>query len=144
MCVRGVFPMRSVLHLPRLAHSASFSALTRLDAGRTLTAAAVMFAIGFVLFWRGVFGGGDAKLVSAMALLVGHREVVDFLILMSLCGGVLALAIVARDICVRFWPLRCGSRLSSEIGASGGPPKSTVPYGVAIAAAGVITLMLAK
>ena len=39
-----------------------------IDAGRTLTAAAVMFAIGFVLFWRGVVGGGDAKLVSAMVI----------------------------------------------------------------------------
>jgi len=113
-----------------------------IDAGHTLVAAAVTFGAAFLLFWRGIVGGGDAKLVSAMILLIGHREVFNFLVLMSLCGGALALVIVARDIFVRLWPTQCSGRLIAGVAGSGGPTESTVPYGVAVAAAGVITLML--
>ncbi len=116
----------------------------QIDAGRTLAAAAVIFAAGFLLFWRGVVGGGDAKLVAAMILLIGHHQVLYFLLLMSLCGGALALAIVARGVFVRLRPSECGAQPTVEAGDSEGVPKPTVPYGVAVAAAGVITLMLAR
>jgi prepilin peptidase CpaA len=115
-----------------------------IDAALTLTAAAVVFAAGVLLFWRGVIGGGDAKLVSAMILLVGHHKALDFLVLMSLCGGALALAIMTRDVLARSWRSECGSRQTTEFGASGGSGESTVPYGVAVATAGVIILLVAK
>jgi prepilin peptidase CpaA len=115
-----------------------------IDAAFTLAAAAVVFAACILLFWRGVIGGGDAKLVSAMILLVGHHEALDFLVLMSLCGGVLALAIMTRDVLARSWRSECGSWQTAEFGASGGSGESTVPYGVAIATAGVIILLMAK
>jgi prepilin peptidase CpaA len=115
-----------------------------IDAVLTLAAAAMVFAASILLFWRGVIGGGDAKLTSAMILLVGHLKALDFLVLMSLCGGVLALAIMTRDVLARSWRSECGSRQTAEFGASGGSGGSTVPYGVAIATAGVIILLMAK
>ena len=51
--------------------SAARDALT---AGYTLLAAAAVFAGTFLLFWRGVIGGGDAKLITAIALVIGHRD----------------------------------------------------------------------
>jgi len=63
----------------------------------TIEASAAVFAVAFVLFWRGMLGGGDAKLIAATALLIGDHDLVDFLFLMGVCGGVLALAILARD-----------------------------------------------
>ena len=109
----------------------------------TLAAASVTFAVTFLLFWRGVIGGGDAKLVAAVVLLIGHQELLGFLFLMSLCGGVLAAAILARDqlrlLCWR--PSRLPP-LTEAVGSTTAPVESTVPYGVAIAAAGVITLIL--
>jgi prepilin peptidase CpaA len=114
-----------------------------IDAALTLAAAAVVFAACMLLFWRGVIGGGDAKLVSAMILLVGHHKALDFLLLMSLCGGVLALAIMTRDVLARSWRSEC-ARQTTEFGASGESGESTVPYGVAIATAGVIILLMAK
>ena len=66
-------------------------------AGYTLAAGAAVFVAAFLLFWRGAIGGGDAKLVTAMALLVSYRDLFSFLFLMSVCGGALALAILARD-----------------------------------------------
>ena len=113
------------------------------DAVCTLAAAALVFAAGFLLFWRGVFGGGDAKLVSGMVLLVGHRQLLDFLVLMSLCGGILALSIIARDAFRGLSSARCNRQPTAAAEASKSLGKSTVPYGVAIATAGVIMLMLA-
>ena len=115
-----------------------------IDAALTLAAAAVVFAAGVLLFWRGVVGGGDAKLVPAMILLVGYNKALDFLVLMSLCGGALALAIMTRDVLARSWRSECGNRLTAEVGTSGGSGESTVPYGVAVATAGVIILLMAK
>jgi len=62
----------------------------------TLLAAAAVFAVGFLLFWRGLIGGGDAKLLAGATLLVGYHDLFGFLFLMSLCGGVLAVAVLAQ------------------------------------------------
>jgi len=115
-------------------------------ASHTLAAAAVTFAVTFLFFWRGVIGGGDAKLLAAVVLLIGHQELLGFLFLMSLCGGALAAAILARDQArLRYWrPSRLVRLppLTEAVGSTTAPVESTVPYGVAIAAAGVITLIL--
>ena len=105
-------------------------------ASYTLTAGAAILVVALLLFCRGVIGGGDAKLLPAMALFIGYSNLLEFLFLMSLCGGALALAIMARD---RFGARRLRSPPSEP---SGGSTRSTVPYGVAIAVAGVITLIL--
>src|SRR3984893_10313711 len=66
-------------------------------ASYTVAAATVTFAVTLLLFWRGVIGGGDAKLLAAVVLLIGHHELLVFLFLMSLCCGALAAAIHARN-----------------------------------------------
>jgi prepilin peptidase CpaA len=116
------------------------------SAGHTLAAGFGTFAVAFLLFWRGTIGGGDAKLVAATALLVGYDDLFSFLILMSVCGGGLALAIRARErLRLGLWvPLR-RARMPSEtetVRRITVPAPSTVPYGVAIAAAGIVTLIL--
>jgi prepilin peptidase CpaA len=114
------------------------SARDPLAAAHTFEATAVVFITAFLLFWRGFLGGGDAKLVAAMALLIGYNDLIGFLFLMSLCGGALALAILVQDKfrLQRWRPPRLA------VGPGESPAQSTVPYGVAIAAAGVITLIL--
>jgi len=112
----------------------------------TLIASASVFTVAFVLFWRGAFGGGDAKLLTAMALLVGSHDLLDFLWIMSVCGGGLGLAILARDA------FRARRRHTSQQLAGPStlhwaeptPPSArpTVPYGVAVASAAVVILIL--
>src|SRR5690349_8968867 len=46
----------------------------------TLLAGAVVLLIGFLCFARGWIGGGDAKLLAAVAVLVGYREIPDLLL----------------------------------------------------------------
>jgi prepilin peptidase CpaA len=109
-------------------------------ATHSIEASGAVLAVGFIAFWRGVVGGGDAKLLTAMALLVGSRDLLGFLFVMSMCGGALALMILARD------RLRPSRQEDTEFAASGGERvatsmRSTVPYGVAIAAAGIIALL---
>jgi prepilin peptidase CpaA len=113
-------------------------------ASQTLAAGSAIFAATFLLFWRGVVGGGDAKLVAAVVLLIGYQRLLTFLFLMSLCGGALALTTLAREHLRHWHPFR-RTRMTpvSETGArTVVPVNSTVPYGVAVAAGGVITLML--
>jgi len=111
-------------------------------AGQSLAAGTAVFAAAFLLFSRGIVGGGDAKLVAATALLIGHHDLFGFLFLMSLCGAPLALAILARE---KLGPSQW--RLSRHpatppVATAAAPMRSTVPYGAAIAAAGVIVLIL--
>jgi prepilin peptidase CpaA len=115
-------------------------------AAYTLVAGAAIFTAAFLLFWYGVLGGGDAKLLAAMALLIGYHDLFGFLVLMSLFGGALALAIFARDK-IHHQPLILSRpvRIPSDTQARGdstAAAPSTVPYGVAIAVGGVITLIL--
>jgi prepilin peptidase CpaA len=116
--------------------------------GYTLASGLATFAITFLLFWRHVIGGGDAKLITAMALLIGHEQLLNFLFLMSISGGLLALVVFAHDkvnrTLGRVWPLAAGPSHCVTGASVHGGEKTTVPYGVAVAAAGAITLMMAR
>jgi prepilin peptidase CpaA len=92
----------------------------------TAGASLVVFIVVFLLFWRGLVGGGDAKLMTATALLVGYSHLFNFLALMSICGALLTLAML-----VTWWR------------SEQPQPKArlAVPYGVAIAAGGIVTLL---
>jgi prepilin peptidase CpaA len=97
----------------------------------TLAAAGAVFGAAFLLFRRGLVGGGDVKLLAAAALLVGDRDLFGFLFLMSLCGALVALAIVV------------GHRLDPQASREG-PWRTSVPYGVAIGVASVLTLIFSR
>ncbi len=106
-------------------------------------AAAVSF--GAVICWlRGWLGGGDVKLLGAGALAMPIASVSAFLLDVGVAGGVLALLyLLARrlvpavrvttpvSLAARVWRAECW-RIRR-----GGP----LPYGVAIAAGGVLTLL---
>jgi prepilin peptidase CpaA len=100
----------------------------------TVGASAMVLAIGFVLFWQGIVGGGDAKLITAAALLVGYHDLFSFLVVMSICGALISLAVVAIH---KYLPLYAGPRLA----AFSPRARLAVPYGVAIATAGSVTLL---
>lgn len=79
-----------------------------------VAAAAVAFAAAALLFALRAWGGGDAKLVAVVALWVGFAALPRFVTVMALAGGVLAVLMLLLQ----------GRR-------------AKVPYGVAIAAAGL-------
>jgi prepilin peptidase CpaA len=100
----------------------------------TVGASFIVLVIGFVLFAQGFIGGGDAKLIAAAALLLGYHDLLPFLALMAICGAVISLATLAIH---KFVPLYAGPRLATLLPKA----KLAVPYGVAIATAGSVTLL---
>jgi prepilin peptidase CpaA len=98
-----------------------------------LSCGLVMLAVTFCMFRRNWIGGGDAKLAAATALWLGWGGIVDYAVYASICGGVLTIAILA----LRLQPLPGAVARRSWI-ARLSRPGAGVPYGIALAAAGII------
>jgi prepilin peptidase CpaA len=80
--------------------------------------AAGVFALFAIAFRFGAMGGGDVKMAAALALWLPFGGVVKLLVIMSIAGGVLTVAMLAAH------------RMAK---ASGQPE---IPYGIAIAIGG--------
>lgn len=87
---------------------------------------ALRVAVAFVTFWvfaaafaMGAMGGGDVKLIAALALWLPWQAVLGLLFLMSIAGGVLTLGYLIRH------------KLAKR------EEKLEIPYGVAIAFGGL-------
>ena len=87
-----------------------------------LAAGAAVFVVLAGAFFAGMMGGGDVKLAAALALWFPPLVTVKFLVLMSLAGGVLTVAVLA-------W-----HRFKRREG------RPEIPYGVAIAFGGLAIL----
>lgn len=98
--------------------SASMLALFR-GSSPNIALATIILIIGFFLSLVNVIGGGDVKLISALALLFTPALFLDFIFITALCGGIIA-----------------------SIGFVFFKPKITylgVPYGIAISLAFIFT-----
>lgn len=87
-----------------------------------LAVAAGVFALFAGLFAIGMMGGGDVKLIGALALWLPWQAMLTLLVVMALAGGIITLATVIHH------------RMTRRIG------QPEVPYGVAIALAGLWVL----
>lgn len=90
---------------------------------------AAVLAVGILLFARGVFGGGDAKLLAAIALWLGFDDLLPYLLCVAITGGSLAVMILmARQVPLPR-PL-LGQPWAHRLHKEGGG----IPYGIALAA----------
>ena len=108
-----------------------------------LGVALAVFLVGAVLFARGWLGGGDVKLLSAATLWAGAPQALGLLVVTGLLGGALALILLSP-----FGKFASAAR--QLLGPPDTPPPShpgapepavPVPYGVAIAGAGLIVVV---
>lgn len=88
--------------------------------------AVVTFALFAGAFHIGAMGGGDVKLITALSLWLPPGVFAGMLIVMSLAGGAVTLVMMIDHRIKR--------------GADGRRGRIEVPYGVAIAAAGLLAL----
>lgn len=89
------------------------------DAAIQIGVAALVFALFALAFAAGAMGGGDVKLIGALGLWLPWQALIKLLVIMSLAGGALTLALLVRH------------RLARR------EERLEVPYGVAIAFAGL-------
>jgi prepilin peptidase CpaA len=89
------------------------------DVALQLGVAALVFGLFAIAFAFGAMGGGDVKLVAAIALWLPASSVVALLFIMSVAGGALTLAMLIRH------------KLARHKG------QLEIPYGVAIAFGGL-------
>ncbi|MBD2745767.1 prepilin peptidase [Microvirga sp. BT688] len=98
-----------------------------------VAAALVVFLVALIPYNIGAMAAGDVKFIAAIALWFGFGgELIAFVILLSLYGGLLAFAILSY----RQLPLPALVR-SWTWAANLYNPAKGVPYGVAIAAAAI-------
>jgi Flp pilus assembly protein protease CpaA len=100
----------------------------------TVGSSVLIFITTFLLFWHGLLGGGDVKLLGATVLLVGYHDLFSFLFLMSICGALVSLVILFIH---RYLPLHLGPRLAVLVPTA----RLSVPYGVAISGGAIVTLL---
>lgn len=96
------------------------------DLSLRLLLAAAVTGLGFFLFAENVVGAGDAKLAGALTLWMDPAQLPLFVLASGLIGGVLSLAAYAMD--------GSGQRSDRAIAV----PARTIPYGVALAGAGLL------
>ncbi|GJE14489.1 MULTISPECIES: A24 family peptidase [Methylobacterium] len=105
------------------------------EIGYHLGAGAAVLAVTFTLFAFGVIGGGDAKLAAATALWLGLDGLGDYLLVASIFGGALTLAILfARSHPLPHRIARMPFALHLH------DAKTGVPYGIALAGAALLVL----
>ena len=123
-CAPSPFPTGSTSTVALLAPLYWLSVALPLwpDVGLQLAVGAAVFVFLAGAFYAGMMGGGDVKLAAALALWFSPRSTIQFLVLISLAGGVLTLGVLA-------W-----HRAKRREG------RPEIPYGVAIAFGGLAIL----
>ena len=92
------------------------------EVGIQLLVAGIVFAVFVGAFACGWMGGGDVKMIAALALWLPLGGLLQMLVVMSVLGGAITVALMLE----RRWERRIGA--------------IEVPYGVAIAAAALLAL----
>ncbi len=102
------------------------------EIGQHISAGAAMLVIAFLMFCAGWIGGGDAKLFAVTALWLGWTHLMQYAFLVAIFGGVLTFALIlARQVPLpsvfvkQSWAVRLHE------------PRGDIPYGIALAAAGL-------
>ena len=99
--------------------------------GWSFACALGLFVLSAAAFARGWLGGGDVKLMTATSFFVGSNSFLPFIIMMSFAVGGLSLLVLLKILVRRV--RGAGRPHGSEV-------QHTVPYGAAIALAGLYIL----
>ena len=103
-----------------------------------LTGGLLVFIVTIILYAGRAMGAGDTKLAGATALLVGTGYIGIFLLVMALTGGLLAVyALLTRKHGAKLLP---AAPVPGTWLAQLKDGQNKVPYGLAIAAGGMVAL----
>ncbi len=100
---------------------------------------AIAFAVCFVLFFFGLIGGGDVKLVGATALWLGGGPMYNYIMLSAVLGGLVGVLLIAARWAARKLGLPKKPRWLRGILRR----RSHMPYGVALGLGGILAMPMA-
>ena len=123
----------SILLVAGFTVLATLSGLPLNDVMWHVAAGALILALAFACFAFGWIGGGDAKLAAATALWFGFAHLLEYLLIASVFGGVLTMALLMA----RAWPLPL-VLANREWAQRLHEPRGGIPYGIALAAAAIV------
>jgi prepilin peptidase CpaA len=127
-------PNRIVIALALLFFlAAPLAGLGLADIGVHAGPALAALTLGFALFSLGLVGGGDAKLFASSCLWLSPQAIIPYALYAALIGGALALLLL-------FWRAQ---PLPAMLASKGWlvrlhSPNEGMPYGIALAAAGLL------
>ena len=127
------FTISNRLNIAVFGFGLAFKAIDPAGLPMAFAAAAGVFAFGAFLFFFRLLGGGDVKLLAAVAIWAGPMEVMPFLFQTVLFGGALSI----------LWVMSGRLRLMMAYVGLDVDPRvpNKIPYGIAIAAAGGLLAM---
>ncbi len=112
---------------------APLAGLSLQDVGWHMVAGLLFLVVGIGMFALNWLGGGDAKILAVAALWIGFGNLMDYVFIVAIAGGALAIFLLAyrsilppRFLLKQDWAMRLHE-------ADGG-----IPYGVALAVAGLL------
>ena len=111
---------------------APFAGMDLAAVGLHFAAGGAVLAVAFFCFAMGWIGGGDAKLASVAALWLGWNSTLEFIGLASIFGGVLTLLVLSFR-----WSVLPAFIIRQPWIRRLHDDRAGVPYGVALAAAGL-------
>jgi len=107
-----------------------FAGLTLEQFAMHLATGVLVLAIGILLFIPGWIGGGDVKLLAAASLWLGFHDILQYIALVTMIGGLLAVLFLLfrgfvpeGSLRVPRWIMRLQAK------------ETGIPYGIAIAGA---------
>ena len=100
--------------------------------------AIVIFGVGILLFAKGIMGAGDVKLLAAASLWIGPSHCFDFVTATAAIGGILGLVLLTGLGRALFDRMRTASACAT---ARSWGFRRPMPYGVAISAGALLTLL---
>ena len=131
---RYIIPNRVSIALLLLYPAHVVASAGPVDVWGAVLVAVAAFVVCAAFFAFGLMGGGDVKLFAALALWAGPAAIAPFMLVTAVLGGVLAMVLLS--------PL--GTLLPSpplslfKAGLRPGRARQSMPYGVAIAGAGLL------
>jgi prepilin peptidase CpaA len=112
---------------------APFAGFTASEIGWSVAAAAAVLVCTFTFFALGWMGGGDTKFAAVTVLWLGADHTAIYLIYVALFGGILTVGLLLlRPSILTAW-LGSSSWVARLLS-----PKSGIPYGIAMALAGLL------
>jgi prepilin peptidase CpaA len=112
---------------------AALLGVSAVDILLNISCALAILVVAFVMFNLGWIGGGDAKLAAATAAWVGWTAILNYGLAAAIFGGILTLILLgarAAPLPAAFGRIEWLARLHNV--------KAGVPYGIALAAAGLM------